>query len=54
MGIRAPAHWGLGEIDGLLVSPGKVSIVLTDHLIKPGFHGQFFFDEDYLSQKLWQ
>ena len=21
VGIRAPAHWGLGEIDGLLVPP---------------------------------
>ena len=20
----------------------------------PGFHGQCFFDEDYLSEKLWQ
>ena len=28
-----PAHWGLGEIDGLLVSPGNVSNLLTDHLI---------------------
>ena len=32
---RPPAHWGLGEIDGLLVSPGKASNTLTDHLI-PG------------------
>ena len=22
---RVPAHWGLGEIDGLLVSQGKAS-----------------------------
>ena len=22
--------------------------------IKPGFQGQFLFDEDYLSQKFWQ
>ena len=29
----APAHWGLGEIDGLLVPPGKASNLLTDHLI---------------------
>ena len=33
MGIWAPAHCGLGEIDGLLVSPGKASKVLTNHLI---------------------
>ena len=25
--------WGLGEIDGLLVPPGKASKLLTDHLI---------------------
>ena len=30
---RAPAHWGLGEIDGLFVPPGKASKLLTDHLI---------------------
>ena len=29
----APAHWGLGERDGLLVSPGKASNRPTDHLI---------------------
>ena len=29
----APTHWGLGEIDGLLVPPGKASNLLTDHLI---------------------
>ena len=29
----ATAHWGLGEIDGLLVPPGKASKLLTDHLI---------------------
>ena len=28
-----PAHWGLGEIDGLLVPPGKASKLLSDHLI---------------------
>ena len=28
-----PAHWEIGEIDGLLVSPGKASKLLTDHLI---------------------
>ena len=29
-----PAHWGLGEIDGLPVPPGKASTnILTDHLI---------------------
>ena len=33
MGIRAAAHRLLGEIDGLLVSPGKASNHLTDHLI---------------------
>ena len=33
MGIWALAHWGLGEIDGLLVSPGKASKLLTDYLI---------------------
>ena len=33
MGIWVPAHWGLGEIDGLLVPPGKASNLLTDHLI---------------------
>ena len=25
VGIWAPAHWGLEEIDGLLVPPGKAS-----------------------------
>ena len=29
----APAHWGLGEIDGMLMPPGKASYLLTDHLI---------------------
>ena len=29
----AHAHWGLGEIDGLLVSPGKASKLLSGHLI---------------------
>ena len=33
MGIWAPAHLGLGEIDGLLVPPGKASNLLADHLI---------------------
>ena len=33
MGRWAPAHWGLGEIDGLLVPPGKASYLMTDHLI---------------------
>ena len=33
MGIKDPALWGLGEIDGLLVPPGKSSNLLTDHLI---------------------
>ena len=28
-----PARWDLGEIDGLLVPPGKASKLLTDHLI---------------------
>ena len=28
-----PTHWGLGEIDGLLLPPGKASNLLTDHLI---------------------
>ena len=28
-----PTHWGAGEIDGLLVSPGKASKLLTDNLI---------------------
>ena len=32
MGIWVLAHWGLGEIDGLLVPPGKASNLLTDHL----------------------
>ena len=32
VGIWAPANWGLGEIDGLLVPPGKASYLLTDHL----------------------
>ena len=26
-------HWGLGEIDGLLVPPGKANTLLTDYLI---------------------
>ena len=29
----APVLWGLGEIDGLLVPPGKASNLLADHLI---------------------
>ena len=29
----APPIGGLGEIDGLLVPPGKASKLLTDHLI---------------------
>ena len=33
MGIWAPAHWGLGKIDRLLVPQGKASNLLTDHLI---------------------
>ena len=33
MGMWALAHQGLGEIDRLLVPPGKVSKLLTDHLI---------------------
>ena len=32
MGIWAPAHWGLGEIDGLNEAPGKASNLMTDHL----------------------
>ena len=24
------------------------------YCLRPRSHGQFFFDEDYLSQKLWQ
>ena len=31
--ITTTAHWGLGEIDGLLVPPGKASKLLTSHLI---------------------
>ena len=31
--VRAPAHWGLEEIDGLLVPPDKASNLLIDHLI---------------------
>ena len=27
----APARWGLDELDGLLVPPGKASNLLTDH-----------------------
>ena len=33
MGIWAPAHWGLGKIDGLLEPQGKASNLLTDQLI---------------------
>ena len=32
VGIWGPAHWGLGEIDVLLVPPGKASNLQTDHL----------------------
>ena len=32
-GNMEPAHCDLGEIDGLLVPPGKASKLLTDHLI---------------------
>ena len=31
--MSGPAHWSLGQIDGLLVPPGKASKLLTDHLI---------------------
>ena len=31
--VWAPAHWDLGEIDGLLVYPGKAAKLLTVHLI---------------------
>ena len=30
---RLSAHFGLGEIDGLLAPPGKASNLLTDHMI---------------------
>ena len=30
VGIWAPAHWGLGEIDWLLVPSGKASNLLSD------------------------
>ena len=30
------AHWGIGEIDGLLVPQDKASKLLTDHLIITG------------------
>ena len=33
MGIWAAAHWGLGKISRLLMSPGKASLLLTDHHI---------------------
>ena len=33
MGIWAPPIGALGEIDGLLVPPGKASKLLTDHLM---------------------
>ena len=33
VGVWAPTHWDLGEIYGLLVRPGKVSNLLTDHLV---------------------
>ena len=33
VGIWASAHWGLGEIDGLLLPPGKGSNLLIDDLI---------------------
>ena len=29
-------------------------IVVLDGCLKRGFHGHFFFDENYMSQKLWQ
>ena len=32
VGTWAPAHWGLGEIAGLLVPPGETSYLLADHL----------------------
>ena len=32
-GNMAPANWGLGEIDGLFVPPGKASNLLSDHPI---------------------
>ena len=47
VGIWVPAHWGRGEIDGLLVSPGKASKLLTDHLST----GQSFKSEP--AQEKW-
>ena len=32
-GNMDPAHWGVGEIDALLVPPGTAFKLLTDHLI---------------------
>ena len=34
-GIQNPAHWGLGEIDGLLVPPGKASNLLVNRSSEP-------------------
>ena len=45
--VWAPAHWGLGEIDGLLVPPGKASNPLTIHLIT----GQLLMSEP--AQEKW-
>ena len=33
VGIWVSAHWGLGEMDGLLVTPVKASNLLIGHLI---------------------
>ena len=30
--VSVVAHWGLREIDGMLVPPGKATNLLTDHL----------------------
>ena len=30
MWVESPAHWDLGEIDRLLLPPGKGSYLLTD------------------------
>ena len=43
--IRAPAHLGPGEIDGLLVPPGKACSLLTDYLNTGELLGSEFAQE---------
>ena len=48
-----PAHWGLGEIDGLLVPPDKASNLLTDHLITGSAQEKWFGQTIHTCKPYW-